>query len=136
MADISTKRRKTKGAFFRKYAYAFKGFGAALKEESSLVVHVICTIVVFITAGILHKGLHYYDWIILAIAMAGIITVELINTAIENIVDVISFKFSYNAKKIKDIGAAACLIVSLLAIGVCLAILIRALLVVIGKVPL
>lgn len=61
---------------------------------------------------------------------------ELLNTAIENLVDMVSFKFSYNAKKIKDISAAATLILSLMAIGVCLAILIRALLVVIGQIPL
>jgi len=127
MADISTKRRKTKGAFFRKFAYAFKGFGAALKEESSLVVHIICTVIVFITAGILHRGMDKADWFILALCMCGLIATELINTAIENIVDIISFKFSYNAKKIKDIGAAACLVMSLLAIGVSLAILIMAL---------
>jgi len=136
MATSSIKGRKKKGAFFRKFGYAFRGIGHSLKEESSLVVHFICVAVVFIVAGILHAGMHYYDWIILVIALLTLIGMELLNTAIENLVDMVSFKFSYNAKKIKDISAAATLILSLMAIGTCLAILIRALLVVIGKIPL
>lgn len=61
---------------------------------------------------------------------------ELINTAIENLTDMVSFKFSYNAKKIKDVAAAAMLIFSILSIIVSLMILIKALLVVLGVVTL
>lgn len=136
MATPTTKKRKTKGAFFRKFAFAFKGIAAALKEETSLVVHFICTIIVFAVAGILHEGMHYYDWIILVIAMLVLIGMELLNTAIENLVDMVSFKFSYNARKIKDIAAAAALALSIMAVVACLMVLIRALLVVLGVVPL
>ncbi len=59
---------------------------------------------------------------------------ELINTAIENLTDMVSFKFSYNAKKIKDVAAAAMLILSIMSIIVCLMVLIKALLVVIGVI--
>lgn len=61
---------------------------------------------------------------------------ELLNTAIENLTDMVSFKFSYNAKKIKDVAAAAMLILSIMCIIVSLMVLIRALLVVVGVVPL
>ena len=61
---------------------------------------------------------------------------ELINTAIENLTDMVSFKFSYNAKKIKDVAAAAMLIFSFLSIIVSLMILIKALLVVLGVATL
>lgn len=61
MSVASPKKRKTKGAFFRKFGYAFRGIGRAFKEEISLVVHIVCTAIVFIVAGILHKGMHYYD---------------------------------------------------------------------------
>ncbi|MCQ3914284.1 MAG: diacylglycerol kinase [Mycoplasmoidaceae bacterium] len=59
---------------------------------------------------------------------------ELINTAIENLTDMVSFKFSYNAKKIKDVAAATMLILSIMSIIVCLMVLIKALLVVIGVI--
>lgn len=130
------KKRKTKGAFWRKFLYAFRGIGSSLREESSLVVHFIATAVVFILGGILHNGMHYYDWIILVVCMLVLISGELINTAIENLTDMVSFKFSYNAKKIKDVAAAAMLILSIMCIAVSLMVLIRALLVVLGAVPL
>ena len=136
MDDLSTKKRKTKGAFWRKFLYAFRGIGSSLREESSLVVHIICTIAVFVLGGILHRGMHYYDWIILVICMFVLISGELINTAIENLTDMVSFKFSYNAKKIKDVAAAAMLILSIMSIIASLMVLIRALLVVLGVVGL
>jgi undecaprenol kinase/diacylglycerol kinase (ATP) len=43
---------------------------------------------------------------------------ELLNTAIENLVDVIAFKYNYNAKKIKDIAAAATLTLTLASIAI------------------
>lgn len=127
MATPTITKRKQKGAFFRKFAYAFRGIGSALREELSLVVHFICTAIVFVVAGILHEGMHYYDWLILVIAMFVLIGMELLNTSIENLVDMVSFKFSYNAKKIKDISAGATLVLSLMAIGVSLTVLILAL---------
>jgi undecaprenol kinase/diacylglycerol kinase (ATP) len=41
---------------------------------------------------------------------------ELLNTAIENLVDIIAFKYNYNAKKIKDISAAAALILTITSV--------------------
>lgn len=38
------------------------------------------------------------------------------NTAIENVVDMVSFKFNFNAKKIKDVSAAATLVLAITAI--------------------
>ncbi|MBR2652279.1 diacylglycerol kinase family protein [bacterium] len=40
------------------------------------------------------------------------------NTAIENVVDTVTFKFNYTAKKIKDVAAAATLILAVIAICV------------------
>lgn len=61
---------------------------------------------------------------------------ELLNTAIENLVDMVSFKFSFDAQRIKDFGAAATLVLSIMSIIVSLMILIRALLVVLGVIAL
>jgi undecaprenol kinase/diacylglycerol kinase (ATP) len=45
-----------------------------------------------------------------------VIGMELLNTAIENLVDIVIFKYNYNAKKIKDISAAATLILTITSI--------------------
>ncbi len=46
-----------------------------------------------------------------------VIAMEFVNTAIENLVDMISFKYNFNARKIKDIAAAATLIVAVGALA-------------------
>ncbi|WP_412032005.1 diacylglycerol kinase family protein [Malacoplasma muris] len=102
--------------FFRKFKYAFKGLYFSIREEKSLVVHFIVAAIVLILAGIINEYMSIMDWIILVICIFLVIGVELINTAIENIADMISFKFNYNARKIKDISAAAALTFSLMAI--------------------
>ena len=47
-----------------------------------------------------------------------IIGMELLNTAIENLVDIIMFEYNASAKKIKDISAAATLILTLASVVV------------------
>ncbi|MDE7433776.1 MAG: diacylglycerol kinase family protein [Mycoplasmoidaceae bacterium] len=41
---------------------------------------------------------------------------ELLNTAIENVVDVVTFEYNEKAKKIKDVSAAATLILTIAAV--------------------
>jgi diacylglycerol kinase len=45
-----------------------------------------------------------------------VIGFEILNTAIEYLVDVVSFEYSIKAKKIKDVSAAATLFVSLISV--------------------
>lgn len=100
----------------KKFKYAFRGLGSAIKEEKSLVIHIIVSILVLIVAGIIHKYMSIYDWIILIVVIFLVIVMELVNTAIENLVDTVSFKYNIKAKKIKDIAAAATLLFAIMAI--------------------
>lgn len=103
-------------SFFRKFKYAFKGLYFSIREEKSLAIHIVVAAIVLILAGIINEQMTITDWIVLIISIFIVIGVELINTAIENIADMISFKFNYNARKIKDIAAAAALTFSLMAV--------------------
>ncbi|MEF9985054.1 MAG: diacylglycerol kinase [Malacoplasma sp.] len=102
--------------FFRKFKHAFKGLYFSLKEEKSLLTHIIVSIIILIISGLINKQMSTTDWAIIIIVIFIVIGVELINTAIENIADMVAFKFNYSAKKIKDISAAAALVFSLMAI--------------------
>lgn len=107
-----------------KFKNAFSGLFYSLKEEISLVIHFIIAAIIIVLAGILHEKMSWSDWAIIVLVIGFVISLELINTAIENIVDMVSFKFNMNAKKIKDISAAAILVMSISAIIVGLIILI------------
>jgi diacylglycerol kinase len=45
-----------------------------------------------------------------------VIGFEMLNTAIEYLVDIVSFEYSIKAKKIKDVSATATLFVTIIAI--------------------
>lgn len=105
-------------AFFRKFKYALKGLYFSIKEEKSLVIHLIVSSIVLIVSGIINNYMEIIDWILVVIVIAIVIGVELINTAIENVVDMVAFKFNFNARKIKDISAAAALVFSIMAVVV------------------
>lgn len=113
---MSSKNNNQFVAILKKFIYAFRGLIYAIKEEKSLVIHFIVSIIVLSIAGIINKQMKTIDWIILVIVIFLVIGVELINTAIENIVDMISFKYNFNARKIKDISAAASLVFSLMSV--------------------
>lgn len=107
-------KKKHSKAIFRKFSYAFKGLFISLKEEKSLVIHFISSFFAIIIGAILQISL--VQWAILVLTIGIVISSELMNTAIENVVDMVAFKFNFNAKKIKDIAAAATLILAIVAI--------------------
>ena len=73
---------------------------------------------------ILNSKMSYTDWCIVVLLVAIIISMELLNTAIENIIDVVMFEYNVNAKKIKDISAAATLVLTIASVVIGLVIFI------------
>lgn len=112
----------SKKYWYRKFYYAFKGIFSSLREEKSMIVHVIISLLVIVFSfGI---KISISSWPIIVLVIGLVISLELINTAIENLVDMVSFKYNINARKVKDISAAATLIVSIVAITIALLIFI------------
>ncbi len=111
---INSKQKKKIG--FKKFLYALRGFYTALKEEISLVIHVIISVLVIGVGVFLYKQMTSLDWCIIVILISVIISSELVNTAIENIVDTSKFEYNYNIQKIKDIAAASTLILTISSI--------------------
>ncbi|MDE5767094.1 MAG: diacylglycerol kinase [Malacoplasma sp.] len=105
-------------ALLKKFKYAFRGLYVAIKEEKSLIIDLIFSIIVLIIAAIINNYMQMVDWILLVVVICLVIGMELINTAIENLVDTISFKYNIDASKIKDTAAATALIFSLMAVVV------------------
>lgn len=90
------------------FKYAFEGIITAYKEEQNLRVHTIVAMLVVVSSFLLK--LSYIEFCICLILIGLVIIAELFNTAIENIVDMITLEKNSYAKKIKDISAGAVLI--------------------------
>lgn len=95
---------------------AINGIIYALKTEIKMKFHLIFAISILLFSMIV--DISKIEIIIIIIMITLVISLELINTAIENTVDYISPEYSLQAKIIKDISAGAVLISALSSLAV------------------
>ncbi|MDR1706446.1 diacylglycerol kinase family protein [Dysgonomonas sp.] len=94
--------------------YALNGLKILLKEEHNSRIHTVITIIV-ITAGFLLK-ISNIEWLITCILIAMVFSLEIMNSAIENLCDHITPQRNETIKKIKDLAAAAVFIASVISV--------------------
>ncbi|ANU11233.1 diacylglycerol kinase [Planococcus antarcticus DSM 14505] len=94
--------------FFRSFQFAAQGIGTALKREQNIRFHFLAAIVVVFT-GIL-TGLSYMEWLVVILLIGGMIALEMINSAIERVVDLATVELHPLAKQSKDMAAGAVLV--------------------------
>ncbi len=94
--------------------FALTGILTAFKEERNMRKHAVTALVV-ILAGFVFQ-VSRIEWLFLLMSIFLVVAFEIINSAIENVVDLAShYHFSMLAKKAKDMAAGAVLVASLLA---------------------
>jgi len=109
-------RKKQKGLkkFINSFSYPIKGLKYAYRNEQNLAVDVGIALFV-ILAGIIFK-INIYEWAILFLTIGLVIACELINTAIEAVVDLVTEEYHPLAKVAKDTSAAAVFIFAIVAV--------------------
>ncbi|BFU78239.1 diacylglycerol kinase [Arcobacter sp. 15-2] len=93
---------------FKNTKYAIDGFLIALKTESSFKLELFLFAITLIVLWFLDLNTNLNFIIIVASLL--VLLIELINSAIETVVDMITVKYNKLAKKAKDIGSAAVMI--------------------------
>lgn len=93
------------------FRHAFDGIKLLLIEEKNIRIHVVMTILVIAFSILLE--LTMTEKAIVISLCAVVIAAELINTAIENAVNLSAATFNMYAKRAKDMAAAAVLTVSI-----------------------
>ena len=111
-------RKKQKGIkkFLISFTYPIKGLRYAYNNEQNLAFDVGMALVVCIL-GVLFQ-INKYEWSILVLTIGLVISCELINTAIEAVVDLITEEYHPLAKVAKDTSAAAVFIFAIVAVTV------------------
>lgn len=95
----------------RSFKYAIEGIYIGIKQERNMKIHIFIMILVIIL-GIMLR-ISKIQWIICIILFGNVISLELINTAIENAVDLITKENNPKAKIAKDTAAGAVLIMAI-----------------------
>lgn len=117
MSMISRDERKNERGlkkFINSFKYPISGLGYAYRNEQNLAVDVGVAAIVIIL-GIIFK-ISMTEWAILSLTVGLVISLELVNTAIEAVVDLVTEKYHPLAKVAKDTSAAAVLILAIVSI--------------------
>ena len=110
MVELRKKRKKLRNSF----KYAFEGIAEAWKTEQNLKIHFVIMALVII-AGFILK-ISAMEWIVCLLLFAIVISLELINTAIETTVDIAMPEINEKAKYAKDIAAGAVLFSAMISV--------------------
>jgi len=119
------------GRFLKSWSYSMDGLKYAYRYEQSMLIHVIVTIAV-VSVNIIFK-VSPMHWLITMMAIGMVLAAELINTAIEAVVDMVTLEIHPLAKIAKDCGSAATFVLSMMAAVIGLVVYIPYIIDIIGK---
>ena len=94
--------------FSQSLSFALSGLLNAVRSQPNLRIHVVIAALVVIAGFFLR--ISRVEWVVIAALIAMVIALELLNTAIEAVVDLASPAFHPLAKTAKDTAAAAILV--------------------------
>lgn len=102
--------------FLKSLALALSGVGLAIRTQRHMQFHMFAAVIVIALGSFLSLGAT--EWCLIAIAIGMVVSAELVNTAIEQAVDLASPERHPLAKSAKDVAAGAVLATALVAIAI------------------
>ncbi len=101
-------------SFIHSFKYAFEGLRFAFVTQPNFRFHLVAAILVSILAFWL--GITVTAWAVLVLTIGFVLVVEMINTALEVMVDLVSPAYHPLAKNVKDLAAGAVLLAAMVSI--------------------
>lgn len=95
----------------KSFAYAFAGVKYALKNNQNLRIHFLAAFLVTVLSILF--DINPFEMGILGISILLVIAAEMINTSIEEMVDLITIEHRQQAKVAKDVAAGMVLLTAL-----------------------
>lgn len=105
--------RQKKNPLYQSFGYAFEGIFSGIRKERNMKIHCIAVICVVI-AGVIFN-ISRIEWCLCFILFGLVLSLELVNTAVEAVVDLVTEEHRPLAKLAKDTAAGAVLIAAIMA---------------------
>jgi len=96
--------------WWEKFRDAFIGLRLGVRGQSSFFVHVSAAMVVIAVAAVL--GCTLIEWCLLLLCIAGVLTTEMLNSALESMAKAITEDYNPHLAVALDVGSAAVLLAS------------------------
>ncbi len=106
--------RERKGSLYHSFGYAFEGIWTGIVRERNMKIH--CLAIIFVTlAGTLFE-ITPVEWCICLLLFGLVAGLELVNTAVEAVVDLVTEEKKPLAKLAKDTAAGAVLFAAVISV--------------------
>ena len=105
--------KNRKDPIVKSFGYAFQGIFTCIRKERNMKIH-LCVSVLVVIAGLI-LGLSVTEWCICLSLFGLVMALELVNTSVEAVVDMVTKEFHPLAKIAKDTAAGAVLIAAIMA---------------------
>ncbi len=100
--------------FLRGFVYAGKGIKVSIREQRNLKVQ--CVIALTTVGAGFYFAIAPAEWCMVLLTIALVMGLEMMNSAVEGLVDIVSPDYRALAGKVKDIAAGAVLFAAILAV--------------------
>ena len=100
-------KKAKKPPLYKSFGYAFEGIFTCIRNERNIKIHCTVAILVVIAGAT--------EWCICLTLFGLVIALELVNTAIESVVDLVTTERKPLAKVAKDTAAGAVLVAAIMA---------------------
>lgn len=107
---------KTQGRekFSKSVGHALDGIEYAINKERNIKLEILFAIIVSVAGFLLNISLT--EWVVIILVISMVLSLELVNTAIERCVDLVTKDYHELAKAAKDVSAGAVLIMSMFSV--------------------
>ena len=105
---MSIREQRRQHSLLQSFNYAFQGLVAAVRHQRNMRVHILLAFAVLLASIFLN--LSRLQLVVIFVAVAFVFITEMINSAIEAVVDMVTDEFDPRAKAAKDMAAVAVLI--------------------------
>ncbi|MEY8347837.1 MULTISPECIES: diacylglycerol kinase family protein [Bacillus cereus group] len=103
-----------KGKLIKSFGYAIAGIYFCLRHERNMKIHFLAAVIVICCGFYFHVTI--IEWLILLITIGIVMSLEMVNTAVEKTVDLVTTDFKPFAKIAKDVAAGAVLLFTVIAV--------------------
>lgn len=106
-------KKTGKNPLYKSFGYAFEGIFTGIRGERNMKIHCFAAMCVIVAGVLFHISVT--EWCICLVLFGLILSLELVNTAIEAVVDLVTEDKKPLAKLAKDTAAGAVLIAAVMA---------------------
>ena len=108
--------KRSQQSWLGTFSNAIAGIIEALKSEKNMRFHLFCSIIVLLVSY--YFSITKTEWLFILFAIGGIFALELMNSAIERVVDLVTAEYHPLAKQAKDLAAGAVFVYAVLSVAI------------------